>query len=99
MRRHIGHNLALASMLVSPLFAQLHLITGSPSPNEPAPGGYESAVFILKADGTVARLATLVPASVGSDWVVESPIIRKMAIGGKSQPWTIFVFDYDKAAL
>ena len=86
-------------MLVSPLFAQLHLITGSPSPNEPPPAGYESAVFILKADGTVARLATLVPASVGSDWVVESPIIRKMAIGGKSQPWTIFVFDYDKVAL
>jgi len=98
MRRHIGHNLALASILVSPLFAQLHLITGSPSPDEPPPGGYESAVFRLKPGGSLARVATIVPAAVGSDWIVESQGMRKMVIGDKIET-SIFVFDFDKVGI
>ena len=98
MRRHIERSLVLAAVLASPLFGQLHLITGSPNPDEPPPGGYESAVFRLAPDGSLARVTTIVPAAVGSEWIVESQSMRKMVIGQRF-PAPIVVFDFDKAGI
>jgi hypothetical protein len=98
MRRHIERSLALAAVLASPLFGQLHLITGSPNPDEIPPGGYESAVFRLKGDGSLTRAATIVPAAIGSEWIVESQSMRKMVVGQRF-PKPIVVFDFDKVAI
>jgi len=98
MRGHIGLALALTVALVSPLFGQLHLITGNPNPKEPPPGGYESAVFRLRDDGSLARAATIVPAAVGSEWIVESQSLRKMVIGQR-YPEPIVVFDFDRLGI
>src|SRR5271157_820407 len=98
MRRHIERSLALAAVLVSPLLGQLHLITGSPNPDEPPPGGYESAAFRLAPDGSLVRVRTIVPAAVGSDWIVEAQSMRKIVIGQRCMS-PILVFDFDKVGV
>jgi hypothetical protein len=77
------------------MFGQLHLVTGSPTGDWLPNPGYESAVFRLGPDGTLARVTTIVPAAAGIDWILESQSMRKMVIGQRS-PQPIVVFDYDK---
>ena len=76
MKRHLNRLLVVIAAVVAPLFAQLHLITGSPNPSEP-PGGFESALFRVGEDGKLVRLAEIVPAGQsghdhwpGCDWYV-----------------------------
>jgi len=91
--------LSVAMAAAVPAFGQLHLITGSPTPNYL--NGFESALLRVGADGGVARIATLVSEESGTEWIGTSEDWRKAVLlprdGGLYD--RVVVVDFDKAVV
>ena len=73
--------------------AQLHLITGSPIPEETV--GFPSGLFRISGTGAVEKVVDLMT-SPGTDWIAASQDLRKAVLAPKN-PWRqpVVVVDFD----
>ena len=78
----------------APAYAQLHLVTGSPTPKYNQ--SFESVLFKVGDDGSVKSIAELVPGDVQTQWITISYDSKIMLI--RSNPRIIAV-NLDKAAI
>ena len=90
--------LAVVVIATTPAFGQLHLITGSPTPKYMIE--FESALFRVSEDGAVIRVADLVSASTGTEWIGTSEDWRKAVLLPRDGRFDrVVVVDFDKAAV
>jgi len=90
--------LAVIVVAAAPAFGQLHLITGSPTPKHMIE--FESALFRVSGDGSVTRVADLVSASTGTEWIGTSEDWRKAVLLPRDGRLDrVVVVDFDKAAM
>jgi len=98
MREYLNGALVAVAFLAAPAFAQLHLLTGSPNPKE-GPGGFESALYRVGDDGKLVRLAEIVPAGVGTDWIAVSQTLRLAVLHVRKREDPVVVVGLDKAGI
>jgi hypothetical protein len=77
---------AIFAIVFAPAYAQLHLITGSPTPKYNQT--FASALFQVADDGSINFVAELVPSNIGTNWITISYDLRKVIFFRiTSSPW------------
>jgi len=90
--------LCIASVIfLAPVYAQLHLIAGSPNPT--GSETFAAALLRVEGDGVVKAVAQLVPKSSGTALITLSYDWRKAFIDSAENGGTLMVLDFDKAAV
>ena len=90
--------LAVVAIATTPALGQLHLITGSPTPKYMIE--FESALFRVSGDGSVIRVADLVSASTGTEWISTSEDWRKAVLLPRDGRFDrVVVVDFNSAAV